>query len=403
MSKIAIMSTYYLGAATANGICAQNIVNELHNMGHSIEVICYKDIGSSDVPCNIHTMDTSKSDGESGIYRIARKVRKGTQLVVGNIGAALDKGLVKRYYCQLEKIYSTENIDAVIAMFFPLEAAEALYLFKKAHPDIKAIIYEVDSIGDGIGQRGVKSLYTRMYEKWLNRVYRLIDAVFVMQSHDAYWKATFGQQNRSKLKLVDLPMLQERKCTLEKHENTDAETSLIYAGLIEKKYRSPSYLLSVLRELDKKMAFRFAFYSKGDCENEISQIAGEVRGICQKGYVPAEELDKAMDNADFLVSIGNSVSRSVPSKVVNYISYGKPIIHFSSQKEDVCKEYFEKYPLALVVDQSLPIEQSSKLVYEFIQRTKGKTLEFERIEKVFPLNSPRYSAELISKAVEKDR
>ena len=101
----------------------------------------------------------------------------------------------------------------------------------------------------------------------------------------------------------------------------------------------------------------------------------------------------AIINADILISIGNNISRSVPSKL---ISYGKPIIHFSSQKKDVCCEYLNKYPLALIIHQNDSLETSCKKIVSFLKESKDKRLDSGFVQKIYPLNVPLYSVILIT-------
>ncbi len=394
MSHVLFLSSYYLGAATANGICARNVVKELNNMGHIVDVICYENNQCDVVPENVHTIDKPCISELTGFCKIADKLRKGFQLLEGDISAALDYCLVARYVDELEKIYSSQCIDAVVAMFFPLECAEALYLFKKKYPDVKAIIYELDSIGDGVAETSVQFLYNRMYNRWLNKLYTEVDNIIVMQSHKGYWDNTFGKFYGDKVKYADIPVLVEKQISVVVAEE-NVPTSMIYAGLIEKKYRSPSYLLSVLRELDKSTEFAFHFYSKGDCEDEIANTASDVAGIFQHGYVQQNVLDQAIGSADFLVSIGNLYSKSVPSKLISYLSYGKPVVHFSSQKDDVCAQYLRNYPLALVLNQREPVIENAKNLYAFIGEMQGRRVRFLDVAQAFSMNTPKFSAELI--------
>lgn len=392
MGRIAIISTYFLGAATANGICAQSIAQELHRLGNDIQVICYECDSALVLPYHIHTV--SRTGIPSLMCRIVGKIRKTALCLAGSINAVLDENLVQQYVCALDKINQEKPIETVVAMFFPLEAGEALRRFKVKNPDVKAILYELDSIGDGVSDTSRQKIYNRLYENWLKRVYQTVDSVFIMQSHEKYWKAKFGDEFAKKLNVADIPVLK-------KPEAVDLDTaeqilpSFIYAGLIERRYRSPDFLLAVLRSLHTYTEFSFSFYSRGDCEDAIAQTASEIPGIVQNGYVQQYELNRAIHQADFLVSIGNSVSQSVPSKVITYLSYGKPIIHFFSQNDDVCKQYFENYPLALLIDQSMTADEAAKLIFDFVSEAKGKRIDFQQIEKLFYLNSPAYSAELI--------
>lgn len=388
MSRFVLLTRFYLGAATANGICARNIVNELRRRNHDVEVICYED-------------NKDKKSAEIGTYIVdgtgncletsfVHKFSTAMEMFLGRVPNT-DIKLVSNYYGALTEINNKNPIDALVAVYFPRECVEAMCLFKEEHKSVKAIIYELDSVGDGISSAPFKNIYRRNCMKWMSKAYEKIDNIIIMQSHEPYWRNIYGSRFSHKMQTADIPVLTEKR----RNEAHNAKISMIYAGLIKKKYRSPSFLLSVLEELKDRLNYEFSFYSRGDCADELIEAAANNKKILNKGYVPQEILDEVILASDVLVSIGNASSRCVPSKVITYISYGKPIIHFASQKDDVCNEYFEKYKLALVVDQTRPVEEACKNILEFLERIQGVTVEYAEIKKMFYQCTPEYSAGII--------
>lgn len=399
MSNIVFLSSDYLGVPSANGVCARNLVSELRRMGHGVDVVCFdqqEEIGD-EPDGHVYTLakpQLIERNTKQLMLQTFRRVHRG---ILGGKNPLVNDALAQEYCQKLYEISSHKRIDAVVAMFFPAESAQALYQFKKANPQVKTFMFELDSFGDGAGRSRLFALYKRSYEKWLSLVYQTIDHVFIMHSHEDYWKRVFARRFGDKLTIADIPVLLEKP---KPAFDPSVRVSMIYSGLIERDYRSPSYLLAVLGELQKSVDFTFSFYSKGDCEDEIHRAKQDIPGLSQMGYVPLQVLEKAIHKADYLVSIGNSFSRSVPSKMIAYFAYCKPIIHFSSQEEDVCKEYLKRYPLALVIDQTMPIEEASAWIERFIAETRGKTLEFESVRQTFQMNDPLHSASLIASLTE---
>lgn len=395
MSHIVVLSSIYLGKASTNGLCAHNIVDALSIEGHDIDVICYEDLDEKHRK-NVITIQNPLTTNTGCVRSIVTKLSKVLYLTMYSPKSFLCSEKVDRYYRALCEIDKNQKIDAVVAMLFPMETAEAAIHFKKTHPQTKTIIYELDSISDGIAQNdAIHKLLDFIYLKWLRSLYKVTDNVIVMKSHANYWLNSFGKESAHKLKVSDIPFLLPKA---KKTENY-SEVSFIYAGLIEKKYRSPEYLLHVLKVISKKLDFTFRFFSKGDCENMIAETATAVPGIQQNGYVTQAELEKAIDATTFLVSIGNSTSNSVPSKLISYISYQKPIIHFSSQKNDVCKSYLDEYPLSLVIDQNQPVDESANQILNFINNLKTGHLSDVTIDNLYEMNKPSYSAKLICSIV----
>jgi hypothetical protein len=51
-----------------------------------------------------------------------------------------------------------------------------------------------------------------------------------------------------------------------------------------------------------------------------------------------------------LVNIGNATVAQIPSKVVEYVAAGKPILNVVTREDDSTAEFLKRYPLALTVN-----------------------------------------------------
>lgn len=397
MSNIVLLSTVYLEKPSANGICARNLVKELKKFGHTVDVVCYKGKNSvvqySD---DIHEIEEKKQPKHGPIGKITRIVKRIPGSLTKDACKLLDQSLVNSYYEELCKLNDIREIDAVVAMFFPLEGLQAACSFKNRFPHIKTLVYELDSVGDGIASSRRQLYYNKIYERWLKEAYSKIDSIIVMESHKSYWENTFCGF-RNKVNYADIPVLVRRD---ERNTESIDRYSMLYSGIIEKQYRSPTYLLDTLICLKDKIEFTFKFFSKGDCEEEIELASQKYQGIKNCGFVTPEELDEQIEKSEFLVSIGNSISRSVPSKIISYISCGKPIIHFSLQTDDVCAEYLKNYSASLIVDQNDAVEYSAERVYQFLKNNRGVRIAFDEVRHFFVKNDPFYSAQLIHNSLE---
>lgn len=386
MSKILILASYYLGVATANGICAKNIAKQLGQNGHEVFVVCY-----------------DKEDGEENVYTVTcpapERKRSLISKIYGRLRATvtptLNRSLTDEYTAVSLKLCKEKKIDVVVGMFFPFETAPVMMAVKRQFPEIRTVIYELDSVGDGIfsGSK-YQALFNHAIERWSSKQYRYADRVIVMESHEDYWKKTFGKKHGDKLMIADIPVLVEKPLP-QVEMSEDEPISFLYGGLIEQAYRSPDHLLAVFEEYSKAEEATLDFFSKGDCEAKIADAAKRVSGIRQNGYVSEAVLDEAIAKADVLISIGNRFSRSVPSKLITYLSYGKPVVHISLQKDDVCTHYLEQYPLGLVLYAWDPVEENAKKLEQFTKENRHKTVGFTEVAAALDKNNPAYSARLI--------
>ena len=386
MSNILFLTAQYTGAASANGICTKNVVKELTKKGHAVTVLGYENGVSEE---NVYTIPVYYANTKNC------KISKIGKTVGSFFLPVLDKNREQNFTKMTLSLCEEKEIDAVVCIFFPLETVSVMKCVKEAFPHIKTIVYELDSIGDGIfASSKFHYLATLAYEKWSGNNYCYADKIIIMKSHKKYWNRVWGKRYGNKLLIADIPVLIER--TLPYVEKTsDSPTLFLYGGLLGKKYRSPGYLLSVVDSYSKKERVSMDFYTKGDCEQQISTFRETNPCVHQHGYVPEVVLEEAIARADILVSIGNRVSRSVPSKLITYLSYGKPVVHFASQREDVCIQYLEQYPLGLTLCEWDSVEENTNKLYDFVKRTRGNTVEFSKVEDTLLMNSPRYSADLI--------
>jgi hypothetical protein len=394
MKNIVVLSSVYLDIPSANGLCARNLVTELKKLGYRVSIVCYEseDINSKHHNDEIHTIKKKIKPYSITKCSLVYKIEKAFNLVFKTNSVIMDLEIANNYYRKLVEINSKMKIDSIIAMFFPLEAVQALYRFKEKNNHIDSIIYELDSIGDGVAQSSTNCILTKIYDKWLVSVYTIVDSIIVMKGHANYWNIQFGKRFGNKMHVSDIPVLVENQIA----QTTKSESmSMLYSGILDRNYRSPSYLISVLQEMNQKIDFDFYFYSKGNCEEEIARATEKVASIHQMGYVSPEELTNKIECVNILVSIGNTVSNSVPSKLIFYFTRGKPIIHFSFNKNDVCIDYLDRYPYALIIDQLTPISKACDLIMNFIEASKGKPINISDIQKIFVMNTPSYSAKLI--------
>ena len=393
---IIVLTSIYLGKPSANGICAHNIVNELVNRGYYVDVICYesKEIYTKEDYVNIFTIQYDNKR-KSMFKRVVERI----QMIFGSSSFATNKCLVKMYYNRIMEIISHEfQVEAIIGMFFPLEAIEALYRVKRKF-GIPTIFYELDSIGDGIAKTQINTALDKAYGKWLTKMYSNANYIIVMKSHRDYWNETFGKMYSSKVRFADIPVLKFNKTHSSYNRNNCIV--MVYSGLLEEQYRSPRYALKTLEACKDILGvhFKCLFYSRGDCEDFLAEYSVNHQFVIPKGYVSPDVLETVFENTDVFISIGNTSSNSLPSKLIAYISYGKPIIHFTNQNSDICVKYLENYPLALIVNQQVSLTDNARSIYDFLKKVKDKQVDKDYIDDMYEMNTPRYSCDLIEECI----
>lgn len=194
---------------------------------------------------------------------------------------------------------------------------------------------------------------------------------------------------------VGFPMIEEHERGDSRVIRTDnGKINLLFCGWMYSDIRSPKYFLDIVSRLDE----RFCIYFMGkECdklrERFDFETKAEVVTLPQQPYQTAID---AMFDADILINIGNSVPVHMPSKTLEYINTGKPMVNFYKFPDCPTKYYTDRYPLCLnIFEGDGDVGKTAKRFIDFCLTQKGKTVEREYIEREFADCTPQYIAQQI--------
>ncbi|MBU0985275.1 MAG: hypothetical protein KKA42_15480, partial [candidate division Zixibacteria bacterium] len=107
----------------------------------------------------------------------------------------------------------------------------------------------------------------------------------------------------------------------------------------------------------------------GDC-GDIFDLFAEYLGtsIFLHGLRKRPEVVRAMQDADILVNISNQSMHQLPSKVVEYVWTGKPLLNLTTVAKDTTSEFLAAYPglLSLVVSDGKPTNLDVAALRDFV-------------------------------------
>jgi len=133
--------------------------------------------------------------------------------------------------------------------------------------------------------------------------------------------------------------------------NSDGVINLVYQGTLYRELRNPRGMLQTLNVLVRNSSLKFRLHLYGqinDCQpvlDEFQHLIGN--NIALHGSVSKSLANEAMQNADVLINIGNKTSYQLPSKIVDYMALGKPILNFASVRPDSSEEVLREYTRSL--------------------------------------------------------
>ncbi len=406
MKKILIMLGAYYPNTSANGICVGRIVDELLLKGNEVFCLCNSQPNVSDTEHigNLHIyrikslstnkywqLKNSSSNSFAKIYySLAYKISVFGVMIRSLINFPVSSAArARKYYRTAEKIISKNCIDTVIGVNMPIEALYGAYLVKRKHQNIDFVPYCLDPVYGGADNKFLsdKTVNKRNY-KFEQRMLEECTLFIAQNEHLEHFEKAHSQ-HIGKLRFVGVPLL-VRRDNFEK-EAEEGKKVLLYAGALSPKTRNPAYIFNVFKHVKN---VRLKMYVS-NIEDWVREAARGIDSIEINGRISHEEILKEMSLADAFLNIGNTQSMFCPSKIVEYISYGKPIVSLYRTDNDTCRDYMLKYPLGLYIDErAVDFVTAAEKIESFIN-TNSDIVHYNTLKEIYYDNTPEYIANIV--------
>lgn len=404
MGKFVFLTGYYLPKPGATGMCIHQLAKEAVKRGHDVTTVCYDDGDGQKVIDGVKVVKIKapsflqENMTASSLDKKINHIKSiGSKLIHIRKYPLRSTALVNRYCQSVKNIQDDikENVT-IVASVNPLEAVIAADRIKQKNPfAVKTFYYCADTLSNERGDSGILSAEyrTKCGINWERKLFKSFDKVLIMECHKEHYFSSVFKDLSEKMELVNFPLF-TRMETVPVAPTEDGIT-MVYAGTLYKELRNPSFLCDQLVKLSKIEPIHAIFMGSGDCDEILMNASAKSEGAIQYlGMQPHEKAMEYINSAHILLSIGNAESPMAPSKIYEYMSTGKPIIHTYTYEKDPCLEPLRRYGNALIlrVGETSPVRE----MCEFI--SKAQYLEYPVIEKMFITSTPGYSMDIIEKS-----
>lgn len=404
MKNYIFLTNYYLPRPGATGVCIHQLAKEIKKHGNDCTVICYQDehnekiidgvkIERIDIP---FYLNTTKKHGyiRRWINRVLTILHKSMHI----LKYPLKSNKLVKNYLKLLKVVIQRNVESVlIASYTPLEGLIAAKKLKDIYPNIKIVFYSTDSLSNERGGDGFLSPKLREYFglRWEYKLFPFFDKILIMENHKDHYYSNLFKNFISKMEIVNFPLIikPSSKSSVSKNVYSASDViNIVYAGTLYRVLRNPQYTCNLFTQVLPYLKLQVIFIGGGDCDDILekaeSTSEGRIKGL---GFKPYSVAISYIEKADVLLSIGNADSPMAPSKIYEYMSTGKPIIHIYTYELDPCLGPLKKYTNALIIKNN--DQAAVNRVIDFLKNLKN--IEFEEIEQIFISSTPMYSTRLI--------
>ena len=303
---------------------------------------------------------------------------------------------ISAYYEKLQELYKACKFDTIIAVSENYVIQMAALKFKINNPSVKWVSFITDPYSEFYvyyKKRLFKSYWKKRNLEMEQRIYDMAD--YCMFTTELY---KFIPNNfvidKEKVYPIYFPLSQGLAGKPKGDLSNDGKCSLIFAGMLYKNIRNPEFALSTLSKVE---SICFDLYTaRNECEDIINRHVSD--NIHRYLYVSRSEYEEMIRSKyDILVNIGNVSTLQAPSKTLELLSTGKPIINFYFT-EDTQYEMIEKFPLGInIKDQEAGAVEK---ISSFCREMKGRILSFEEVEKLYPENSLKYQVNILRRLIE---
>jgi len=220
------------------------------------------------------------------------------------------------------------------------------------------------------------------------RIFKKSTAIFLTPELYKFYKKTpfkiFSNKFTS-IPFANINQLEVNQTDISKNFFDSKKINCLFAGRLYKSIRNPQKVIEVFSKLNKNI--HLTLISNINKKMLINSFCTNSSwGYLDKiSFFPIQNRDVALSltgTADILINIGNNVEFQIPAKIFEYMSTGKPIIHFSKIKDDPTIFYLNKYPLTFIVKEWERIDEKTiKDIEQFCINNKNKKLKYEEVYK----------------------
>lgn len=294
-----------------------------------------------------------------------------------------------QYYKSCKRIVGNEHFDLLISQYNPFESVISGAMLRKKGYVCKHIVLSWDVIYGKRHHSIIPNWYAlQRQRKLVNWIARNTDKLVTLYSQKDFHEekgdvpAAIGKRI-----YLGIPSLTRHKIVFQPTSRDYIKTgkiNIIYAGHIFNE-ETVAYSINLFNASSFAKNINFILLCKDPDKDSLKKICEGFKGTIQLSqWVPLEELYYLYSKVDIFVAYGGKWILGIPGKTYDYMSFGKPILHFYRIENDANLSLFAPYPLFKGLNVNLPIDTNKTELDSFIEKKAGQRVEFEEVERLFP-------------------
>ena len=346
--KILIVSHQFLPFVSPRTTRWSLLINELINKGHEVTVL------SGTNPENIEKNFKILYFGNKQFSTNISKVRKNSQDSSNNIFRKISYSILKKVYRFIFKTFSwpdyamfwaltvfknrkniKNNYDTIISVSLPFTSHLCAYILNK-----KIRAEWIMDIGDPFSLKinspeNNKIIYSFLNKFYERKFYQNASKIIFTHNEVAELHQNRFDIDSSKI-VIGYPIAEVSEKIIKKSDNFNYKNMPLrigYFGAFTNSVREPSnYINNIANSFNEEV--EHVWYTNEESRKHFTSIINISSHKFSDIVSREEALEVMVEKMHILLSIGNLNKYQMPSKVVEYLSLGKPVLHFAEIKDD---------------------------------------------------------------------
>tara|TARA_B100000927_G_scaffold3405_1_gene2695 strand:+ start:368 stop:1591 length:1224 start_codon:yes stop_codon:yes gene_type:complete len=396
--KILVVSHQFLPYVSPRTTRWSLLIDEIINRGNEVTVLTgtnpenieknYKILyfGNKQFSSNINKIrQSSKNSSNNSIKKISYSVLKKIYRFLFKTFSWPDYAMFWAFTIYKNRKSIENNFDIIISVSLPFTSHLCAYILKKR---ISGEWYM--DIGDPFtlkinSSENNKFIYSYFNKFFERKFYQKASKIIFTHNEVAELHKKKFKIDQSKI-VIGYPIALLNKDIIKNslsfnYENTPLKIG--YFGAFTKSVREPNnYLINIANSLSDNI--KHEWYINEESKKYFSSIK-DISSHQFFDILPRElALELMVDKIHILLSIGNFNKFQMPSKVVEYLSLGKPVLHYAEIIDDPLYN-FEKLFDNLKIINSKTTKNELEIYFEFIKEKRFE-LDFENFNSKFSVS-----------------
>mgnify|MGYP005780541583 CR=1 FL=1 len=288
----------------------------------------------------------------------------------------------------IRKITKRYNIDLIVIFSAPHELNKIVNM----NVNLPIILYMLDPYFSHFSHYKIRD---QLEIEEFNYAKKAIKLFVTPLIYSDYSKSNLLSQLLYKCEIVEFPNLNKTIY----YNNTNKDKIVIsFFGSLYYDIRNPMETIKLFSKI-KNLNLEINFYGQrfGFNNNFFSEISINYPYIHFYDSISFDEMYDKINSSNFLLNIGNIINNQMPSKIIDYINTGKPIINIYKKPDDPTLKYTQKYDYVIDIDEN---NYNIEDIKEFIIDNKYNMVSKSKLFESYNDCSSEYIARKLSNVLE---